>query len=220
MLRRTRRTHAPRALRCRRSSFPCSACGPPLGRFFGAADDQPGGRPGCPDSGQSLERRFAGDPAAVGRTIGLDAVPVPIVGVLPLRFRSSRSGRPLHAGRPAGCRPAGSPAETIRACASSRVWRPGVPGVGPPRDGHDHARLEGGIRCPTAATARSSCPFRDSLFPTPSRSLDPARGRRRRAPDRVRQRRPPAARAGVRAPARVRDPGRDRRGPGRRAASS
>ena len=62
--------------------FPLLGVQPEIGRFFGAADDQPGAPPTVLLSWGQWKRRFGGDPSVVGRTVNLDAVPHTIVGVL------------------------------------------------------------------------------------------------------------------------------------------
>jgi putative ABC transport system permease protein len=72
------------------SFFPLLGVQPALGRGFADAD----GRPGHDDvvllSDGFWRRRFGGDPAAVGRRIGVDGTPCTIVGVLPASFRIYR----------------------------------------------------------------------------------------------------------------------------------
>jgi putative ABC transport system permease protein len=58
-----------------------------LGRMFGAADDRLGATPVAVISHSLWQRRFGGDPAVLGRTIGLDRTPFTIVGVAPPGFR-------------------------------------------------------------------------------------------------------------------------------------
>jgi predicted permease len=56
---------------------------PLLGRTFAAEDDRAGAPTVCLISEGLWERLFARDPDALGRTLNLDGVAVPIVGVLP-----------------------------------------------------------------------------------------------------------------------------------------
>lgn len=70
---------------------------PALGRFFMPEEDLPNG-PGVAGVGvlsqEFWQLRFAGDPAAVGRTIRLDGRSVTIVGVLPAGFEMPTLSRP------------------------------------------------------------------------------------------------------------------------------
>jgi putative ABC transport system permease protein len=60
---------------------------PQLGRLFVAADDQPGAARVVVLSDGFWRRRFAADPAIVGREITFNATPVTVIGVLPRSFR-------------------------------------------------------------------------------------------------------------------------------------
>ena len=60
---------------------------PLLGRTWAHGDGQPGNEPVTVLSYGLWQNRFAGDPAAVGRTIELDARKYTIVGVMPAGFR-------------------------------------------------------------------------------------------------------------------------------------
>ncbi len=59
---------------------------PLRGRAFRAEEDSPGGPPVVMISAELWQRRFAGNPAIVGRTATLAGTPYTIVGVLPPRF--------------------------------------------------------------------------------------------------------------------------------------
>ena len=59
---------------------------PALGRDFLASDDQPSATPTAILSDGFWKRRFASDPAIVGKTIYLDAKPHTIIGVMPPSF--------------------------------------------------------------------------------------------------------------------------------------
>ena len=60
---------------------------PQLGRLFVAEDDRPGAARVVVISHGLWQRRFAGDPAIVGRSIMFNAMPVTVAGVLPADFR-------------------------------------------------------------------------------------------------------------------------------------
>ena len=62
--------------------------GAALGRTFRPADDVPGAPPVAVLSNGFWQSAFGGDPAAVGRTVWLNNVPVTIVGVAPKEFPS------------------------------------------------------------------------------------------------------------------------------------
>jgi predicted permease len=59
---------------------------PALGRDFLASDDQPSAQATAILSNSFWKRRFAADPAIVGKTIYLDAKPHTIIGVMPSSF--------------------------------------------------------------------------------------------------------------------------------------
>jgi putative ABC transport system permease protein len=63
-----------------------STLAPVLGRGFAGPDFEPGHPSSVLISQRLWQRRFASDPAVVGRPITLDAVPATIVGVLPASF--------------------------------------------------------------------------------------------------------------------------------------
>ena len=66
---------------------------PQMGRAFSAEEDTvPGGHPVALISAGLWQRRFASDPAIIGRSIGINRVPLTIVGVMPAGF-SGLSGR-------------------------------------------------------------------------------------------------------------------------------
>src|SRR5688500_9512521 len=60
---------------------------PALGRGFLPAEDAPGGDAVAIVSDRLWQRRFAADPAILGRTVELDGRPARIVGVMPAGFR-------------------------------------------------------------------------------------------------------------------------------------
>jgi predicted permease len=59
---------------------------PALGRDFLAADDKPSAQATAILSNAFWKRRFAADPAIVGKTVYLDAKPYTIIGVMPASF--------------------------------------------------------------------------------------------------------------------------------------
>src|SRR5262249_16630166 len=59
---------------------------PLLGRNFTAAEDAPGGARVVLLGHGLWQRRYAGDPAIVGRQVDVDGVPSEVVGVLPESF--------------------------------------------------------------------------------------------------------------------------------------
>jgi putative ABC transport system permease protein len=75
-------------LRVSRDYFRTLGVAPQLGREFLLGEDQPGGPSVAILSHGLWERRFGGDPGAVGRVISLDGIPTMIVGVMPAGFHS------------------------------------------------------------------------------------------------------------------------------------
>jgi len=74
--------------------FPLLGVRPQLGRFFGAEEDRPPAGERVAVLGYGLWRRaFAGDPAAVGRTLTLNDETYTIVGVAPRGFTGVELGR-------------------------------------------------------------------------------------------------------------------------------
>ncbi len=67
---------------------------PLAGRVFEASDDRPGcGLPGAVLSYGFWQRRFGGDPAAIGGTVTLNSQPVEVIGVTPPGFTGIEVGR-------------------------------------------------------------------------------------------------------------------------------
>ncbi len=60
---------------------------PAVGRDFEAADERPGAAAVAILAHGFWQRRFAGDPSIVGRTVRLNSVPTEVIGVLPAWFR-------------------------------------------------------------------------------------------------------------------------------------
>lgn len=67
--------------------FPTLGIDPILGRQFTEDEDRPGGPRVVLLSFGVWQRRYAGDPSIVGRTVTLDTLPTTIVGVMPARFQ-------------------------------------------------------------------------------------------------------------------------------------
>ncbi len=151
------------------------------------------------------QRRFGGDPNVVGRTITVDATPAEIVGVMPRGFRVAR-----HRGRPAPPDPVGAhgPAavpvlwQRRRAAEARRFDR-----AGERRPRAPAAALARPIPVPngwrregrSTSTAGGSRPLCGRSSRTSSATSVTCFGwsghDRRRAPDRLRERDEPAARA-------------------------
>jgi putative ABC transport system permease protein len=66
--------------------FTMLAARPALGRTFGADDERPGAPPVAMITDGLWKRRFASDPAIVGKALILNGVPTTVVGVLPADF--------------------------------------------------------------------------------------------------------------------------------------
>lgn len=71
---------------CTDNFFSLLGVQPMLGRDFTADDDRPGAPPTAIISAGFWKRRYASDPAIVGKSIWLDAKPYTIIGVLPSTF--------------------------------------------------------------------------------------------------------------------------------------
>ncbi len=65
---------------------------PAVGRLLGPSDDTPGAPPAAVITHEYWTRRFAGDPATVGRPLLIEGMPVPIIGVAPKGFSGVRVG--------------------------------------------------------------------------------------------------------------------------------
>jgi predicted permease len=63
---------------------------PLLGRWFSQADDTPGSAETVMLAYGYWQRRFAGDPSIVGRTLTIDSRPRTVIGVMPETFRFQR----------------------------------------------------------------------------------------------------------------------------------
>jgi putative ABC transport system permease protein len=72
-----------RILAATASLFPVLGVGPALGRLYSPADEDLGREPVAVLSWATWQRRFGGDPAAIGRRLRLDGKPHTVVGVLP-----------------------------------------------------------------------------------------------------------------------------------------
>ena len=67
--------------------FPLFGASPALGRNFTAEEEQPNGPKVAILSHRLWQRRYAGDPSLVGRTIAIDGIAHEVVGILPAQFR-------------------------------------------------------------------------------------------------------------------------------------
>ena len=67
--------------------FPMLGVQPVVGRQFLAEEDRPGGPPVVMLGHGVWQRRYAGDPSIVGRTITVNGRPSTVVGVMPPRFQ-------------------------------------------------------------------------------------------------------------------------------------
>jgi predicted permease len=67
--------------------FPVIGLEPQVGRVFGEQDDRPGAEEVVVLSHALWQRRYAGDPGAVGRTLILNGTSHTIIGVMPAEFR-------------------------------------------------------------------------------------------------------------------------------------
>ena len=68
---------------------------PMFGRVFTESEDEPGQPPVVVLSQRLWQRRFAGDPSLVGRTLRLDGLPHQVIGIMPSRFDLDSSGEEL-----------------------------------------------------------------------------------------------------------------------------
>jgi putative ABC transport system permease protein len=87
-----------------------------LGRTFSDTDDRRGGGPDGPVAVISYaywQRRYDGDPRAVGQTIDLDRVPFTIIGIMPPSFFGPEVGRAFDVAVPIGDEPLIRGAETF-----------------------------------------------------------------------------------------------------------
>lgn len=118
-------------MRVSRDYFDMVGVGPELGRAFTDAEDQPGAARRVMILSDALwRRRFAADPAVLGRVVDVSGVPFTVVGVMPRGFDDLIAGRlygDAAAWTPLGYDPAASFA--CRTCRHLRVFgrlRPGV----------------------------------------------------------------------------------------------
>jgi putative ABC transport system permease protein len=81
------------------SVFPILGVIPAIGRTFVESDDQPGQDVAVLSHGL-WQRRFGGDPSAVGRTIILDRRPYTVIGIMPAAFQFPKRGPQVN-GEPA-----------------------------------------------------------------------------------------------------------------------
>src|SRR5262249_49476560 len=76
-----------RGLKVTQSLFPVLGIEPLHGRWFAEGEDQVGAEHEVILSYRLWQRRFAGDPNELGKTIQLDGVPYTIVGIMPQDFQ-------------------------------------------------------------------------------------------------------------------------------------
>jgi predicted permease len=81
--------------------FPLLRMGPQLGRVFTADEDRPGAASVIVLGHGVWQRRFAGDPGIVGRSIRVDGAPATVVGVMPAAFDDHQLWGRVDAWRPA-----------------------------------------------------------------------------------------------------------------------
>src|SRR5688572_13901014 len=74
--------------------FPVLGLTPAAGRLLGPDDDRtPGGHPVVVLGHRFFKERFGGDPAVVGRTLGVNGHPMTVIGVAPEGFHGIEVGR-------------------------------------------------------------------------------------------------------------------------------
>ena len=126
---------------------------PHLGRDFTPSDGVPGATPVAILSYELWERRFAKDPAVIGRSVPLNGVPTAVIGVMPARFAFSQkqdlwlpivpTSDVLRRDRPFLMMAVGRIAEgvtTESAVPKSRQSEPAGERVSAPEFGHSKAR--------------------------------------------------------------------------------
>jgi putative ABC transport system permease protein len=87
------------AVRMSAAVFPLLGVSPALGRTIAESEDQPGHAVAVLSHGL-WQRRFGGDPSAVGQTITLDRQPYTVIGVMPAAFQFPKRGPQIN-GEPA-----------------------------------------------------------------------------------------------------------------------
>jgi predicted permease len=110
-----------RTLTASRSLLTTLGVPPALGRWFSTAEDAPGGAATVMLTHGYWQRKFAGDPAVLSRTLTIDGRPHQIVGIMPSNFRFSEEFeiiRPLRIN-------AAAPANVFRLVGLARL-KPGV----------------------------------------------------------------------------------------------
>lgn len=128
--------------------FPILGVRPIIGRNFTAAEDRPNG-PNVVILGYGLwQRRFGGDPAAVGRTIQISGKPTTIVGVMPNGFRL-----PLDFG-------ADGLTEAFFPLATDAANEGAVPGPAFPKGGANHSYYAVARLAPGATTSAANAQLR------------------------------------------------------------
>src|SRR5262249_33305572 len=67
--------------------FDVVGTGPAMGRIFNADEDKPKGVPAVIISNEAWQRRFGSDPDVLRRSVTINGVQTPIIGVMPRGFR-------------------------------------------------------------------------------------------------------------------------------------
>ena len=95
---------------------------PSRGRFLAADDNRAGAPPAVVLSHDSWQRRFAADPAIVGRVVGLNGQPVTVIGVGPPRFAGTSIEYAAEFFAPVALQPLVSPGPDMLRNRGARVF--------------------------------------------------------------------------------------------------
>ena len=210
---------------------------PAHGRLFTPDDDRTrGGHPVAVLGYRLFERRFGGDPAVVGRTVSVNGQPMTVVGVAPRGFEGVELGTAIDVYVPlamqnevqptwtnrlgrvalALARLHGAPRGRRLARRSARVGerRLRAAAAGGPAAPHGAlGELQGEVPREEARALARRARYLHAARPVGHAARGADGHGRPGAADRVRQRREPAADAGLRAPEGARAPARARGGP-------